>query len=184
MSLLSRAAFVILLHTSYNVPIFALAMIVFIDTISMWSLLRLFAPMVSKDVPLRRLDIKKEPSLTVVLSFIASSILAIALYVAQKTNLPAFVIGHFEAIENIAPTPLPLLLFGLLPFGWAIQEMIYSHGFHAGSIAMLTSSFVVGSGKIALGVKGGDLLGIFGTMQFWNATVATAAMVIGYILKV
>lgn len=159
-------------------------MIIFVDTISMWALIRMLAPAADKDVPVRRLEIKKEVSLTVVLTLIASSILAISLYVAQKTTLPAFVIGHFEDIQNIGATPLPLLLFGFLPFGWAIQEMIYTHGFHSGSIAMLTSSFVVGSGKVALGVKGGDLLGIFGTLQFWNASIATAALVIGYILRV
>lgn len=61
---------------------------------------------------------------------------------------------------------------------------MYTHGFHHGSIALLVSQFVVSSSKLGLGVRGGDVSGVFGTTQFGNAIAALATIVIGYILKV
>lgn len=131
-----------------------------------------------------RIDIKKEWTLTVVLTLIASSLFSMTLYVAQKTTLPTFLMGHFDGVVNIQASPLPLLLLGFLPAGYCLQEIIYTHGFHHGSIALLVAQFLVSSSKIGLGVRGGDLFGIFGTTQFGNAIAAFTTIVIGYILKV
>lgn len=92
--------------------------------------------------------------------------------------------GHFDQIRSIRASPLPLLVLAYLPAGYCLQEVIYKHGFHHGTIASLVSAFVVGSAKIGMGVRGGDLLGVFGVVQYWNAAMAVASLVIGYILQV
>ncbi|CCG83720.1 protein of unknown function [Taphrina deformans PYCC 5710] len=184
LSIISRTAYSILLHTTYTIPTFVLIMSIAIDTISIWGPLQILHTADPATKPTVRIDIKKDFTLTAILTLISSSIMGIGLYIAQKTVYPAFVVGHFDAVKNIMPLPLPLFVFGLIPVGYCVQEIIYTHGFSSGAIAMLTSSFVVGSVNIALGVRGGDLLGVFGIVQAWNCILAVASAVLGFILKV
>lgn len=186
LSILSRTAYSTFLHTSYEIPLFVLFMSAAIDILSLFAPLRLLLSPddTSKTPPTARLEIIKEPSLSIVLTLIVSSIMSIAIYVAQKTSGASFLMGHFDQIRSIRASPLPLLVLAYLPAGYCLQEVIYKHGFHHGTIASLVSAFVVGSAKIGMGVRGGDLLGVFGVVQYWNAAMAVASLVIGYILQV
>lgn len=184
LSIVSRTAYSILLHTTFTIPTFVLIMAMFVDTISLWAPLQILHNSVPATRPTKRIDIKKDPTLSLVLTLVASSIMGMALYAAQKTVFPAFVVGHFDAVKNIMPLPLPLLVLGLVPTAYCVQEIVYTHGFSRGSVAMLVSSFVVGGANIALGVRGGDLLGVLGIVQAWNVVLAVTSLVLGFILQV
>lgn len=168
---------------SYAIPLYVNLMSVAIDTLSLWGPIQFFTTP-AKPRTIKRLEIRKDLSLSLVLTLIVSSILSMAVYVAQKTRLPSFLLGHFDGVKNITPSPLPLLILGFIPTSYCIQELIYRHGFSSGTIAALVSSFVIGSGHIALGIHGADLFGVFGTIQAWNIVVTIACMVIGSILQV
>ena len=179
----SRSAYATLLYTAYRVPMFVHVMSIMIDALSLWAPLQFFT-FPSKAMLVKRLEIKKDWSLSLVLTLIVSSIFSMALYIAQKTQLPSFLLGHFDHVKNIMPMPLPLLVLGFIPTSYCVQELIYRHGFSAGAIAALSCSFIANSGRIALGIRGADLIGIFGVTQAWNAVLVIASAAIGSILQV
>lgn len=153
----------------------------FIDTIALWAPLQLLHHGGLEEQ--RQSTVEKDWSLTLVLTLISSSLMGMALYIAQKTVLPVFVVGHFDAVKNIMTLPLPVLISGLIPTAYCVQDLVYTHGFHDATIAMLVSSFVVGGVNTALGVRGGDLIGIFGVVQGWNVILLCTTAVLGIILK-
>lgn len=183
LSVLSRTAFAAFLHTTFEIPLFVVIMSIAIDSLSLWTPLRLVLSPEIKSAPVVRVDIKKDTSLTFVLTLIVSSILSIAVYVIQKTTGPATLLAHFDQVRSITASPLPLLLLAFLPAGYCLQGLIDKYGW-AGMWAALSSAALVGASKIGLGIRGGDLLGTILVVQYWNTAMLIASSTVKYVLQI
>ena len=182
LSVISRTAYATMLCFFFNVPPGIPALTTVIDTLSIWlPILAIYKEPNGR--PVKRREISKEVSLTVILTLISASFLSISAYTAIKTFLPQFINAHFDLLRTTPVIPLPFLVAGFIPSGYCLQEIIYRHGFHVGTITVLVSSFVVGCGNIALAIRGGDAAGVLGVVQLWNASLTVTSAIIGYILN-
>ena len=180
--IISRTAYAAILCLCFHIPPGIPALTTSIDVAAI--LIPIAALKTYKRIePVKNEMIKKENSLSIILTLIAASVLSVGTYVAIKTFLPTFVGAHFDILRPIPAVPLPFLVVGYMPAGYCLQEIIFKHGFHLGSLAVLCSSFIVGCSNIGLAIRGGDIVGILGVVQFWNIMYTVVCAVLGYIVR-
>lgn len=182
LSVVSRTAHASILFSYFDVPIGVLVLTTAVDTLAIIAPVVLFAP--GQTIVLEpRLALKKDTTLTIVLTCISSAFLSIFSYVAHKTFQPAFVVGHFDSVKSVTPQPLPLLMAGLLPTGYCLQHLIAKHGFMQGAIMSLVSNLIVSGSSTAMALRGADIVGAIGVTQAWNVSLVITCCILGFIMQ-
>lgn len=182
LSVISRTPYLTLLHNSFAIPIKALALTLLIDTISAIVSIRLFCHQIILTAKYPA-SLRADRTLKAILTAIAASFMSLFVYTGAKTFFPTFLITHFDAIRTVTPIPLPILIFGYMPIGYCLQELIDRYGFMQGAITTMAWSALVSGGNIAMGVKGGDVWGIAGVIEFWQVALLITSGVLGYVLS-
>ncbi|BFZ63698.1 hypothetical protein YB2330_004830 [Saitoella coloradoensis] len=181
-----------LLHSNFNVDLSTLAFFTILDLACLLIPLFLCFPqrfpgrsvIVEEISPARKVKVEKDHVLTTLLSLLASTILSITIYTASKTFFPGLLLTHLKTFRTLVAIPLPLLIAGLLPAGYAFQEIVTKHGLVSGWWHVMAAIAVVSGTGIYYGVRGVDGSGVVGVLSSWVAATILAALGLSWAAEV
>ncbi|OLL26149.1 hypothetical protein NEOLI_002109 [Neolecta irregularis DAH-3] len=170
---LARVPILHLLNASFSIPAYALVLVSAIDVSSIFIPFWLIRHVRSQCPP-------QDKVFSGLYTALSATILSIAIYVGSKTWYPHLVLTHFDGIRSVVPIPLPLLVVGLLPAGWALQEIFTIRG-SKGLASLLAQMIVVATGNIWLSVRGADLAGVIGISGAWAMQILITAAILKWV---